>query len=49
MQHKLIINDVDTTKNIGRLTFIIRFKYDYNSETNDPATSLFTQKIKYIK
>ena len=42
----VVINDVDTTKIIGRLAFIIRFRYDYNSETNGHATSLLTQKIK---
>ena len=45
-EDEVVINDVDTTKIIGRLAFIIRFRYDYNSETNGHATSLFTQKIK---
>ena len=41
----VVINDVDTTKIIGRLAFIIRFRYDYNLVTNGHATSLLLKRL----
>ena len=41
----IVINDVDTTKIIGRLNFILRFRYNYNLVTNGHVTSLLLIRL----